>query len=749
MERETGVTPPFLPARSPRVCYGAALPFRIMSAALQTFRHYKICQDRKGGTVEVWRSADEVACLAVDTTRGVFVELHVSITPPERQRDLRSFQNLVGLAAPLRHRHVLGVVEGGEDEGANYHVTDFLDGERLDTWLARCNPLPPWLALAVTRQVVEGLCALAPQPRLLAGVEPLHAGVSLAGPHTDELLVRLCDLGLAGPAPVVSEPRHVEARAIHETGRLLLYMLTGALTDAPVTAAELTERKVPPELGFLLTTLTQPSSQHHPRTVEQLRTLLTRCVQELPAELAAKPDRVPVALRPRLPLAAHFPGPAAAAEALNDDFTLDARPFDALAPYRFRATCRSTRRPVIVQTLPPENLLPAECVSPGIDAILRKRKAGAPPRYLLEPVMREHAELIVEESCGQWTLESLVRARGHLEPGDTLAVLRQIDAACAEAESLGVPLHWGSPGQIAVAFTGGDDALPPTAKRARLPLAEWPAFTLKFRPWPVTLNFTQPERWLTDRLPAPAGRESAGAAALDATPRPQAQGVPPTARDLALLAAWMLGGAGQAPESVKPVLYDQLAHSGEATTDARAEFLDRFAQRLEPRQGRARRGGTAAAAAVPAFGGLAAGAATITLEEAERRTPSRSPRPVSAPGAQENDDDAPTVGFAEALFGGGGGGASPVAEKPSRHALYTPRPAPRDFDDDEYGEDDAPEVSPFSGFPEYTGDPYAAAEAEDEESVGGGWPMLLLVVILISAALAALVAHFSGMAVWL
>src|SRR6187431_1466671 len=101
--------------------------------ALPSFRHYLICQDSQGGTVELWRGREEVACLAFDTKRQVLVELHVAVGPPENQRDLPSFQSLLQLAAPLRHRNLLAVIEGGEDDGANFHVTDFLDGERLDS----------------------------------------------------------------------------------------------------------------------------------------------------------------------------------------------------------------------------------------------------------------------------------------------------------------------------------------------------------------------------------------------------------------------------------------------------------------------------------------------------------------------------------------------------------------------------------------------------------------------------------------
>ena len=62
-------------------------------AALRTFRHYRISQDRNGGTVELWRSGTEVACLAVDTQRHVFVELHVAVLSRTGNWIRRPFSN--------------------------------------------------------------------------------------------------------------------------------------------------------------------------------------------------------------------------------------------------------------------------------------------------------------------------------------------------------------------------------------------------------------------------------------------------------------------------------------------------------------------------------------------------------------------------------------------------------------------------------------------------------------------------------
>ena len=44
------------------------------------------------------------------------------------------------------HPNIAEVREFGEDDGTLFYVTEFVDGETLDNYLARCNPLPPWLA---------------------------------------------------------------------------------------------------------------------------------------------------------------------------------------------------------------------------------------------------------------------------------------------------------------------------------------------------------------------------------------------------------------------------------------------------------------------------------------------------------------------------------------------------------------------------------------------------------------------------
>lgn len=670
-------------------------------AGLQSFRQYLISQNREEGTVELWRNDDEVACLAVDTDRRVFVELHVAIAPPERQRNPVLFQRLVRTLIPLRHRNLPVIHEGGEDDGSAYYVSDVLAGERLDAWLERCGPLPEWLALHVAEQIAAGLRALAPHPQILAGVNPLHAGVAMTGDFREDLTVRLCDIGLMVERGVREGPREIEARLIAEVGNLLQRMVAGspgAEPDLPVTA----------EMRFLIDTILRTDAPHHPRTVEQLHLLLARGRRELAGGNVIPPDRIPPRFQPGVPLREHFPGPSAVQDAVGDDFTVDPNSWDASRPWQLHAIRRSTRQPVIVQVLPPPNLLPAEYFAPAIRAAVQRAEDDAGhPLKLVE--WHEEAGVLIEEPAGRSTAASLVRDRGGLEIGDVVRLLEQLNEAVSAADEAGLAVRWRNPSDIVVAFPdggpGGGSGRDRDGFRPR-PEEALPPFSVRLRTWPVTSWFVQPDLQAGAHLSVPGFGDGG------MTGDPGSDG-----HDCAVLAAWLAGGMARLPDAFKPLFLEWTGkHAPEGT---RADFLRDLRSRWERFAGSADGEDDALETGDPAWPGSHGDDVPAGLWEPEE---------------DGEPDEGGSPGFAEALFGTGGRAADlPVSVR---------EPAVRTE-----VSDDGPVVNPFaqaraSRRPVDYDDPvYAPPPA------GGRW-VIWLMVILIAAIIGGLAAQLSGLAFW-
>ncbi len=740
--------------------------------SLQTFRHYTICQDRQGATIEVWRGPDEVACLAFDNHLLRFVELHIAIAPPDRSRDPASFQQLLQRAATLRHPNILRVLDGGEDEGANYFVSAFLDGERLDSWLARCPLIPPWLALLLIRQLLQALAALAHHPSLLSGVHLLHVGLSLSGPRPADLSLRLCDLGLTTSDN--PDPQSAETRAIRQVARLLAQLLTGPLPETPLSPELLASRPLPPEFAFLLNSILTPTKPHHPRTLEQLRTLVERCARDFPPELTAPPELLPTPFLPKLPLAPHLPEAAETAESLRDDLTLDPRRPDAADPYRLRGTQRATRRPLNVQVFPPKNLLPSPAILPPLGKAWAALASHRHP-HLLAPLAFHPAApspTLVEEIPGKWTLHSLHRLRPAMAPAEALLILDQIDAAAQAAAALSLPLYWRSPGLIPLHFSSpsSETSLPHPSRLARLPLSQWPPFALKLRTWPTALDFTQPDRFqLENLLPGDP------CLAADSPAPPSNPGALPSARDLALLAVWLLGGTPQIPETLQPLLFATLSARSPSPSSP-SGFLQRFRQHLDspnpkspappaPALPQSATPGPSSPPTAAAPAPAAASPAKPARSKTARSKSSPSPAPALSsplppaplglfdpfqdslapadPGPSPSPD-LPELSFAEALFG----------HPPSGHAFPADPNLPEN-----------PAFPLWPAFPEPALTPHAPGDATPlgfMEALNSLNPpaepapptrpspwILALIVVLIAAALAALMAHLSGQAIWL
>ncbi len=716
-------------------------------SAIQTFRHYRISQDPTGGAVEVWRSGSEVVCVAVDTLRQVFVELHVGIADPTQARELKPFQQIATQAGQIRQRHFLSILDSGEDEGANYYVTEFVDGERLDSYLARCNPLPPWLALEILGQLTNGMLPLAQQPALLASLDLFNSTIQQLGEAPEDLLCKIADLALTvQPKPADLVLSTSTQRVLVDAARLLFYMLTGNMPQAAPQAADL--GALAPEVSFLLTAIGTPGHPHHPAGLEQLRNLVERCQRDLAGDPGgARPDKLSLSLRPRLPLQSHYLSPTTVSEIVSGDFTVDPKPFDAALPYRHAAITRSTRVPATIQLLPPDRLMPRDYSRSLRTAVQRINGLDHP--NLLRVVAfpdAEQPEIYLEEATGKYHLASVLRLKGGFDAQECTLILEQLLEAQRQAEGCGLTPVIRSLGQIYFQFTDplGENQLPSEAELSRLPLSQWPAFRLRVRTYPTALNLCQPERFLLERLLPP------GHPGVDTIPAQKSSSLltPFSTRDMALLTAIFTAGRAELSEKLRHHIFDHLRTRKGGHQPTPKEFVDRLAAmsgralvtKTSPKKTASKKKAPAQDELALPFDDTAPGflsgphepnfledtPGNLTLG---RESASYAPPTSAAPG------------FAEMLFGGQ---LTPEPDEgPGVHPSTIFQAGPLD--------------PPISGERNFLDGPFGAHQPEPEVYDFSEEPtkqskrgfMLFLLVILVAALVAGIMAHFTGRAFWL
>lgn len=98
------------------------------------------------------------------------------------------------LQARSRHPNLVRVTDAGVHDGRPYHVSDWVEGTSLATWLDTNGPMPVPTALAVFRGVVEGARALHSVHVVHRDLKPSNVLLAERGPA---LVPMINDLGLA------------------------------------------------------------------------------------------------------------------------------------------------------------------------------------------------------------------------------------------------------------------------------------------------------------------------------------------------------------------------------------------------------------------------------------------------------------------------------------------------------------------------------------------------------------------------
>jgi serine/threonine protein kinase len=161
------------------------------------FEHFVIMRHADGSLWELGRGAMGVTYKAFDTNLRSDVALKVINaqflnSETARQRFLREAR----AAASLRHPNVATVFHLGNSEGGFYYAMEYVEGETVERRVQREGPLPPELALRITRQVSRALIAADRQKLVHRDIKPSNI-MLVVDEEEDHLLVKVIDFGLA------------------------------------------------------------------------------------------------------------------------------------------------------------------------------------------------------------------------------------------------------------------------------------------------------------------------------------------------------------------------------------------------------------------------------------------------------------------------------------------------------------------------------------------------------------------------
>ena len=179
--------------------------------ASEIFAHFRILRHPDGSLWLLGRGATGHTYKAVDLTLNRPVALKI-IAPRvlRNQQAMHRFLRQARAATLIEHPHVATVYGYGEKEDAFFYAMEFVDGEDLERYVARKEPLSPGTALRVVLQVAQGLGAAMTQRLTHRDIKP--GNIIAVSTRADRFDVKLIDFALA--KEVASETLDVENMTI-------------------------------------------------------------------------------------------------------------------------------------------------------------------------------------------------------------------------------------------------------------------------------------------------------------------------------------------------------------------------------------------------------------------------------------------------------------------------------------------------------------------------------------------------------
>jgi len=274
-----------------------------------TFAHrYDIIEELgKGGMGKVYRVFD----------KKIEEEVALKLIKPEIAADketIKRFSNELRLARRIAHRNVCKMYELMEDEGAHFITMEYVSGEDLKSFVRRSRLLTIGTAMAIVKQVCEGLAEAHRLGVVHRDLKPSNIMIDKEGN------ARIMDFGIARSlggkgitgagvmigTPEYMSPEQVEGKDIDERsdiyslGIILYEMLTGRVPfggDTPFTIGVKHKSEIPKNPKELNTQIPEDLSRLILKCLEKDREKRYRSAQELHSELEKIERGIPTAER--------------------------------------------------------------------------------------------------------------------------------------------------------------------------------------------------------------------------------------------------------------------------------------------------------------------------------------------------------------------------------------------------------------------------------------------------------------------
>jgi len=275
------------------------------------FKHYRICANEDGSPNEVSRTGAATNYKAIDTRSKEPVTLQLIPLAIVDRTKRKQFKERARTARKLDHVNIAKVLAVGVEHDYFGLVSEYLEGEAVDSWVVAHGPMPADAVLRIGLQVVRAVAAAAFFGLAHRAIQPSNLMIVPGqSPDGGWPFVKLLNFGLAGLelhsegsearelapsiAPQFASPEQlldheIDFRSqIYSLGATMCFLLTGAVPlavsgmKARLRTRRLPElRRVPRALRSLLVHMLRENPENRPQDPVAFESELRDCLTKI------------------------------------------------------------------------------------------------------------------------------------------------------------------------------------------------------------------------------------------------------------------------------------------------------------------------------------------------------------------------------------------------------------------------------------------------------------------------------------